>query len=57
MANEQLNRGRKPKDPLADGIDAATQADCLKDAPKGPVGGLLAVPIVIDRAVQDRCRR
>jgi hypothetical protein len=55
MANEQLRRG-KPKDPLAEGMEAAAVDDCLH-APRepGPVGGLLAAPGLAARALAGKC--
>ena len=57
MANEQLRRG-KPKDPLADGVEGAAVDDCLH-APRDPpaVGGLLAAPGLVARALSGKCAR
>ena len=56
MANEQLRRGQKPKDPLAEGMEEAGRDDCLHIArQEGSVGGLLAAPQLINRALTGRC--
>jgi hypothetical protein len=57
MANEQLRRG-KPKDPLADGMEAGSVDDCMH-APKDPqqVGGLLAAPGLVLRALAGKCAK
>jgi hypothetical protein len=56
MANEQLRRAKK--DPLAEGIEGAGRDDCLH-APKeqGSVGGLLAAPQLVERALTGKCAR
>lgn len=58
MANEQLRRGTKPRDPFAEGVDDAAMDDCLH-APTGapPVTGLLAAPALAARALSGRCAR
>ena len=58
MANEQLRRGTKPRDPLADGMGEASTDDCLH-APGGTptVGGLLAAPGLAARALAGRCAK
>jgi hypothetical protein len=55
MANEQLRRG-KPKDPLAEAVEGAAVDDCLH-APRDPptVGGLLAAPGLVARALGGKC--
>ena len=57
MANEQLRRG-KPKDPLAEGMENSAIDDCLH-APTKPssMGGLLALPGVVAKALTDRCAK
>ena len=57
MANEQLRRG-KPKDPLAEGMEAGSVDDCLH-APKEPqqVGGLLAAPGLALRGLAGKCAK
>jgi hypothetical protein len=55
MANEQLRR--KPRDPFAEGIEAAGNIDCLKDAPEGPAQGLLAIGPLLKRAIEEKCRK
>jgi hypothetical protein len=56
MANEQLRRNRK--DPLAQGMEGAGVDDCLH-APEGTpaVGGLLAAPGLVARALSGRCAK
>lgn len=57
MANEQLRRGR-PKDPLAEGIESGSIDDCMhapRDAQQ--VGGLLAAPALIGRALAGKCAK
>ena len=58
MANEQLRRGNKPRDPLAEGMGEAAVDDCLH-APGGTpaLGGLLAVPGLAARALSGRCAK
>ena len=58
MANEQLRRGTKPRDPFADGMGDAAMDDCLH-APSGTpaVGGLLAAPGLAARALSGRCAK
>ncbi len=57
MANEQLRRG-KPRDPLAEGMEAAGRDDCLHaGGTTATVGGLLAVPSLIHRALTDKCAK
>lgn len=55
MANDQLRR--KPRDPFAEGIEAAGNIDCLKDTPEGPAQGLLAMGPLLKRAIEERCRK
>jgi hypothetical protein len=55
MANEQLRR--KPRDPFAEGIEAAGNIDCLKDTPEGPAQGLLAIGPLLKRAIEEKCRK
>lgn len=57
MANEQLRRG-KPRDPLAENIEASGIDDCLH-APNGTptVGGLLAAPGLAARALSGKCAK
>lgn len=60
MANEQLRRMnlQKPKDPLGEGVRDAGRDDCLRapDA-NAAVGGLLAAPRLIERALNDKCAK
>jgi hypothetical protein len=57
MANEQLRRG-KPKDALEQGMEGAGRDDCLHAPQKeGAVGGLLALPQTIERAISDKCAK
>lgn len=59
MANEQLRRG-KPRDPLAEGMEGAGRDDCLHGSTTGgtpTVGGLLAAPQLLNRALTDKCAR
>ena len=58
MANEQLRRGTKPRDPFADGMGDAAVDDCLH-APSGApsAGGLLAAPGLAARALSGRCAK
>ena len=55
MANEQLRR--KPRDAFAEGIEAAGNTDCLKDAPDGVAQGLLAIGPLLKRALEEKCRK
>ena len=56
MANEQLRRGKK--DPLAEGMEQAGRDDCMHAPGNTPtVGGLLAAPGLIARALTDKCAR
>ncbi|MGE4241319.1 MAG: hypothetical protein AB7E83_12750 [Ramlibacter sp.] len=57
MANEQLRRGA-PRDPLAQGMEAAGRDDCLHaPKPNAPAGGLLALPQLAERALNEKCAR
>ena len=57
MANEQLRRG-KPKDPLAEGMEASSVDDCLHGPNGTPtVGGLLAAPGLAARALSGKCAK
>ncbi len=53
MANEQLRR--KPRDALAEGMESAGQVDCLKVNPDGSYQGLLAIPLLLKRAIEEKC--
>lgn len=55
LANDQLRR--KPRDPFAEGIEAAGNMDCLKDTPEGPAQGLLAIGPLLKRAIEEKCRK
>jgi hypothetical protein len=55
--NKKYGFGAKPKDAMAEGIDGATNPDCLKEAPKDAPGGLLALPALANQVLQDKCRR
>jgi len=55
MANEQLRR--KPRDPFAESVDSAGNIDCLKDAPKGPMQGLFAIGTLLNRAIEEKCKK
>jgi hypothetical protein len=55
MANEKL--GNKPRDPMAEGIDAAGDIDCLKGEPKGPVRGLLGGITAAIALFEQKCKR
>ena len=56
MANEQLRRDRKG--PLEAGMEGASVDDCMH-GPKDPqqVGGLLAAPGLIARALAGKCAK
>jgi hypothetical protein len=55
MANEQLRRG-KPRDPLAEAVQEAGLEDCARAPTNTPtVGGLLAAPGLVARALNGRC--
>ncbi|MDP3138031.1 MAG: hypothetical protein Q8N17_17060, partial [Burkholderiaceae bacterium] len=56
LANEQLRRGR-PRDKLAEGMEDAASADCLRAGRTETLGGLLAAPGLAARALQGRCPR
>ena len=55
MANEQLRR--KPRDPFAEAMDSAGNIDCLREAPKGPAQGLLAIGPLLARAADEKCKK
>jgi hypothetical protein len=56
MANEQLN-GRRKRDPLAEGMEAAVTPDCIRPpAGKEVLTGLLAAPLIAQRAMQEKCK-
>jgi len=58
MANEQLRRDNKTRDPLAEGMGDAGRDDCMH-APEKPsvAGGLLALPEVAARALTGKCAK
>ena len=58
LANEQLRRSSKPRDPFAENVEGAGVDDCLH-APAGTpaVGGLLAAPGLAARALAGRCAK
>jgi hypothetical protein len=58
MANEQLRRGTRRRDPFAEGMGEAAVDDCLH-APAGTptVSGLLAAPELAARALSGRCAK
>ncbi|MEJ6021195.1 hypothetical protein [Ramlibacter sp. PS4R-6] len=54
MANQQLRRDRK--DPLAQGVEAASRGDCLHAPKEGEANyGLLNAPILAMKALTDKC--
>ena len=55
MANEQLRR--KPRDPFAESMDSAGHIDCAKGTPPGPAQGLMAIGPLIQRAIEDKCKK
>ena len=57
IANERLGV-KKPKDPLAEGMEDAKRDDCLH-APDKPqtAGGLLALPGLAIRGMTDKCAK
>ena len=57
MANQKLGLGAKPKDAMAEGMNDAAHPDCLKEGPKSEMGGLLALPALVNQAAQGKCRR
>jgi hypothetical protein len=58
MANEQLRRGTKPRDPFAESVEGAGIDDCLHAPTNTPtVGGLLAAPGLAARALSGRCAK
>jgi len=57
MANEQLRRGNR-KDALEQGMEGAGRDDCMHAPEKeGSVGGLLALPQTIERAMTGKCAK
>ena len=58
LANEQLRRSSKPRDPFAENVEGAGVDDCMH-APAGTpaVGGLLAAPGLAARALAGRCAK
>ena len=58
MANEQLRRGSKRRDPMAEAMGDASVDDCLHAPANAPsMGGLLAAPGLAARALSGRCAR
>ena len=55
MANDQLRRGRGG-DALANGIEDAGIADCLRDAKTAPLTGLAAAPALAVQALEGKCK-
>jgi hypothetical protein len=56
MANEQLNPGRA-RDRLAEGMAGAAVPDCLRPKDEKEVlTGLLAAPLIAQRALQGKCK-
>jgi hypothetical protein len=53
MANEQINGGRVPRDPLADGVSGAALPDCIAPNPGGSLIGLVTLP---HAAATGKCR-
>ncbi|HEX2545294.1 MAG TPA: hypothetical protein VHL79_10465 [Ramlibacter sp.] len=58
MANEQLRRDGLRKDPLAREMEGAGRDDCLHPPTTARrEGGLLALPSLAERALNDKCAR
>ncbi len=65
MANEQLRRA--PRDPLAEGIDSASNIDCGKDAnaqgrdnkisESTNTAGLMNIGPLLKRTLEEKCRK
>jgi hypothetical protein len=55
MANEQLRR--KPRDALAEKMDAAGNIDCLKTPPEGSAQGLLAIGTIALQLWEQKCKK
>ncbi len=55
MANEQLRQGQPDKDPLAEGMARGGKTDCLRSGGQGALGGLLAAPVLVARALSGDC--
>ena len=55
MANEQLNRDRKPTDPFAEDMARGGKVDCTRAGRTSTLGGLLAAPMLLGRAMNDDC--
>ena len=56
MANEQLNAG-KYRDKLAEGMAGAAAPDCPRPSgEKEVLTGLLAAPLIAQRALQEKCK-
>ncbi len=55
MANEQLRQGQPDKDPLAAGMANGGKTDCLRSGGQGALGGLLAAPVLVARALSGDC--
>jgi hypothetical protein len=53
MANEQLRRDKK--DALAEKMEEAGRDDCLKPSKESSMGGLLAAPALIGKALSGNC--
>ena len=53
LANRQL--ARKPRDPFAESIENAGEVDCLKVGPNGSYGGLLAIPFILKKLIEEKC--
>ena len=54
MANEQLN-GNRSRDKFAESMSAAEKPDCLTP-PAGPLGGLMAAPVIAANIAQGKCK-
>jgi hypothetical protein len=54
-ANAQLKP--KPRDPLAEGIDAAGDVDCLKGPPKGSAQGLFGIITLAQKIFEEKCKK
>jgi hypothetical protein len=55
MANEQLRQGTKPRDPLAEDMERGGKVDCTRAGRTSTLGGLLAAPLLVARALADDC--
>ena len=60
MWNDRLlwdDNRKYDRDPFAEAMDSAGNIDCLREAPKGPAQGLLAIGPLLQRAIEEKCKK